>query len=124
MRITSPRPWLLPLLQSAALLLGMLLYTSLAWPLWLVLLPLALLLWLPLAQRPAEPMVIEDSDGLSRLTRDLSHATSHNALSAAGVSFAVQRLAQKLESMLTGATRIVTSAEQMIVTEDTATRLS
>ena len=124
MSIPSSRPWLFPLLQSAVLLVGVPLCMLLAWPLWLLAPPLAVLLWLPLWQRPAPHPVADEAGDLNRLTRDLSRSTSHNALSAAGVSFAVQRLAQKLESMLGAAARIVASAEQMIVTEDAAARLS
>jgi methyl-accepting chemotaxis protein len=120
MHARSFRPWLIPLLQSAAVLLG----AWFDWPLWLALGLLCLLFWLPLLRRAPQAEPVAEQADLAGLTRDLSQATSHNALSAAGVSFAVQRLAQKLESMLDAAARIVSSAEQMIVTENATAELS
>ena len=88
--------------------------------------PLALavagLSWL--VRRPAEvPDEIKGPD-IGRLARDLAHTTSHNALSAAGVSYAVQRLAEKLQSQLSAAVTIVGSAETMIHTEEATSALS
>ncbi|MGH8354570.1 MAG: methyl-accepting chemotaxis protein, partial [Pseudomonas sp.] len=86
-----------------------------------------LLLWLP-ALRPARPRAADIAGPLAAdmagLTRDLSHATSQNALSAAGVAFSVQRLAEKLQSQLDAAARIVASAEVMIATEQATSNLS
>ncbi len=95
------------------------------WPLG-VCLPLALLLvWLPrLASRPTPAVASADSDSLGELTRDLSYATSHNALSAAGVAFSVKQLASKLQSQLDAAAQIVSSAERVIDTEQTTSQLS
>ncbi|WP_437881398.1 methyl-accepting chemotaxis protein [Pseudomonas sp. LRF_L74] len=120
----SVRPWLFPLLQSLLLAAGAFFVQNLAAPLWISLLLLALLLWLPLLYRPVPEIPADSGPDIAALTRDLSRSTSGNALSAAGVSYAVQRLAQKLDSMLDGAARIVTSAEQMIATEDATARLS
>ena len=118
------RPWLPPLFYSAILLLGVAVSVLSTWPLWPVLGLLLVLVWVPLLQRRPEVEASAPATDVAELTRDLSQSTTHNALSAAGVSFSVQRLAQKLESMLDAAARIVTSAEQMIVTEDTAAQLS
>ncbi|UUQ64991.1 methyl-accepting chemotaxis protein [Pseudomonas fuscovaginae UPB0736] len=117
--------WLAPLIQSIglALLLSAMAYAN--WPLG-VCLPLALLLvWLPrLASRPTPAVASADSDSLGELTRDLSYATSHNALSAAGVAFSVKQLASKLQSQLDAAAQIVSSAERVIDTEQTTSQLS
>nr|WP_224771001.1 methyl-accepting chemotaxis protein [Pseudomonas sp. FEN] len=96
------------------------------WPL-IVCLPLALLLvWLPrLRMRPVTASVVQAGDeALAQLTRDLSYTTSHNALSAAGVAFSVKQLAGKVQSQLNAAAQIVTSAEQVIHTEQTTSQLS
>ena len=92
-----------------------------------VVLPLALLaLWLPRlfpsrsAARPAE----QGDGGISRLTRDLSRTTSHNALSAAAVAFSVKQLAGKVQSQLGAAEQIVSSADVMIATEQQTAQLS
>ncbi|WP_425357934.1 methyl-accepting chemotaxis protein, partial [Pseudomonas asplenii] len=91
-----------------------------------VCLPLALLLaWLPLLRpRPAAIAAQAEGDALGELTRDLSYATSHNALSAAGVAFAVKQLAGKLQSQLDAAAQIVSSAERVIDTEQATSQLS
>jgi len=87
-------------------------------------LPLALLtLWLPRLRRPATVQQVE-RDPLGELTRDLARTTSHNALSAAGVAFSVQQLANKLQSQLEAAEQIVGSAEVMIGTEKATSQLS
>ncbi|WP_419736185.1 methyl-accepting chemotaxis protein [Pseudomonas sp. COR18] len=121
---SSPR-WLVPLLQSIGLTL---LLTAMAYANWSlgVCLPLALLLaWLPLLRpRPAAIAARAEGDALGELTRDLSYATSHNALSAAGVAFAVKQLAAKLQSQLDAAAQIVSSAEQVIDTEQATSQLS
>ncbi|MBD9481487.1 methyl-accepting chemotaxis protein [Pseudomonas sp. PDM14] len=125
MSTLSSRPWRLPLLQSGAVVLGVVLSQQFGWPLWVCLSLFVVLLWFPLLWRHSDdPPPVEAPSGIADLTRDLSRSTSHNALSAAGVSFSVQRLAQKLESMLDAAARIVTSAEQMIVTENATAQLS
>ncbi len=88
-------------------------------------LPLALLVvWLPhLRSRPrAAPVAVHDP--LAELTRDLAQVTSHNALSAAGVAYSVKQLADKLQSQLSSAARIVSSAEVMIGTEKVTSQLS
>ncbi len=118
--------WLTPLIQSVGL--GLLLY-AMAFAGWTLIacLPLALLLvWLPrlrMRQAPA-PVVQRSDDTLSQLTRDLSHTTSHNALSAAGVAFSVKQLAGKVQSQLSAAAQIVASAEQVIDTEQATSQLS
>ncbi|XHF39942.1 methyl-accepting chemotaxis protein [Metapseudomonas boanensis] len=61
---------------------------------------------------------------IARLTRDLSRSTSHNALSAAGVAYSVERLAERLQSQLSAAERIVESADVMITTEAATSNLS
>ena len=90
-------------------------------PLWLCLPALLLLPCLPaLLRRNAASGAVD----VDRLARELSFSTSHNALSAAGVAFSVQRLAEKLTSQLDAAERIVGSAEAMIHTEEAASSLS
>ena len=106
------------LLQSLALVL-LLVGARHGWlPLYLAL-PLGVaLLWLPWllpGNRTAVATVGEPD--IARLARDLSHNTSQNALSAAGVAFSVKRLAEKLQSQLDAAEQIVGSAEVMIHTE-------
>ncbi|PWB31439.1 chemotaxis protein [Pseudomonas sp. SDI] len=87
-------------------------------------LPLALLtLWLPRLRRAPQP-IVDAGDPLAELTRDLAQTTSHNALSAAGVAFAVRQLADKLQSQLSSAAQIVSSAEVMIGTEKVTSTLS
>lgn len=96
------------------------------WPLYLCL-PLAVVvIWLPrLRSRKVTGAVLAASDGeMSALTRDLSYSTSHNALSAAGVAYSVTRLADKLQSQLDAAVRIVGNAEVMIKTEQVTSQLS
>lgn len=73
----------------AALLAGAL---AQGWlPLWLCLPLLLLLPWAPALLRRGERGV-----DVHQLARELSHSVSHNALSAAGVAYSVQHLAQKL----------------------------
>ncbi|MGL4317555.1 MAG: methyl-accepting chemotaxis protein [Pseudomonas sp.] len=96
----------------------------LAWP--VALCALLALLWLPLLMTrgggsEGAPQVAPD---ITRLTRELSCTTSHNALSAAGVAFAVKQLGERLESQLDAAARIVASAQVMIETEACTSRLS
>ena len=82
-----------------------------------------LALWLPrLRKASAVPQITNEP--LAELTRDLSRTTSHNALSAAGVAFSVQQLADKLQSQLSAAAQIVSSAEVMIGTEKATSQLS
>ena len=94
-------------------------------PLYLAL-PLGVaLLWLPWllpGNRTAVATVGEPD--IARLARDLSHNTSQNALSAAGVAFSVKRLAEKLQSQLDAAEQIVGSAEVMIHTERATSNLA
>ncbi|WP_191488014.1 methyl-accepting chemotaxis protein [Pseudomonas sp. FEN] len=118
--------WLTPLIQSLGLALLLCAMSFAGWPL-IVCLPLALLLvWLPrLRMRPVTASVVQAGDeALAQLTRDLSYTTSHNALSAAGVAFSVKQLAGKVQSQLNAAAQIVTSAEQVIHTEQTTSQLS
>ncbi|MFK4078411.1 methyl-accepting chemotaxis protein [Pseudomonas qingdaonensis] len=120
---TGARRWSGTALQSLVLvvLLSAMAFADVSFYLCL---PLALLaLWLPLMRkRPAE--VVSEQDPLGDLTRDLAQATSHNALSAAGVAHAVQQLADKLQSQLVSAAQIVSSAEVMIGTEKATSQLS
>ena len=113
---------LLPrLLQSliAALLAGAL---AMGWlPLWLCVPLLLALPWLPALLRRSRRRRGVD---VHRLARDLSYSVSHNALSAAGVAYSVQHLAEKLESQVDSAARIVSSAEVMIATEAQTSALS
>jgi methyl-accepting chemotaxis protein len=117
---------LTPTLQSLALcllFLAMALFDVSVY----VCLPLAvLLMWLPrLRSRPAAASITQNSsDGMAALTRDLSYTTSHNALSAAAVAFSVRQLASKVQSQLDAAEQIVSSADVMIATEQTTSKLS
>jgi len=87
--------------------------------------PAALLcLWLPRLGRPTPIPAAVGPDPFARLTRDLSHTTSHNALSAAGVAFSVRQLAARVQSQLGAAAQIVSSAEVMIGTEQATSQLS
>lgn len=118
--------WLIPLLQSAAL--GCLFFgmTVVQMSVYLAL-PLALLvIWLPrLFTKASRPAATPDaSTEINRLTRDLSRSTSHNALSAAGVAFSVKHLASKVQSQLSAAEKIVSSADVMIATEQQTAQLS
>jgi methyl-accepting chemotaxis protein len=92
-------------------------------PPWLGFLLLLPLPW-ALRRKPREPARVEEGDDLSRLTRDLSRTTSHNALSAAGVAWSVDRLSERLQSQLHAAERIVAGAEVMIATEAATSALS
>ncbi|RBH53823.1 MULTISPECIES: methyl-accepting chemotaxis protein [Pseudomonas] len=123
---SKPARWLTPLIQSVGLALLLSAMAFAGWSLG-VCLPLALLLiWLPrLRMRQAPASAVQSGgDTLAQLTRDLSHTTSHNALSAAGVAFAVKQLAGKVQSQLSAAAQIVASAEQVISTEQTTSHLS
>ena len=118
--------WLIPVLQSLTLV-G--LFMAMAWldlSLY-VALPVALVaLWLPrlVVQAPAATPAHQGASDISRLTRDLSRTTSHNALSAAGVAFSVKQLAGKVQSQLGAAEQIVNSADVMIATEQQTAQLS
>ncbi|WP_420852397.1 methyl-accepting chemotaxis protein [Pseudomonas grimontii] len=117
--------WLMPLLQSAALVLVLLGLAFASLPLYLCL-PLALLvIWLPrLKKATAGTAPSEAVDAIGDLTRDLSYTTSHNALSAAGVAYSVKQLAARVQSQLSAAKQIVSSAEVMIDTEKVTSQLS
>ncbi|BAN48865.1 methyl-accepting chemotaxis protein [Metapseudomonas resinovorans] len=106
---------LLILLAAAATFAGL--------PPWLAILALLPLPWL-LRARPQPAQRREEGADLARLTRDLSRSTSHNALSAAGVAWSVDRLAERLKSQLQSAERIVGGAEVMIETEAATSNLS
>ncbi|VVP47344.1 hypothetical protein PS874_05042 [Pseudomonas fluorescens] len=117
--------WLTPTLQSIALMLLLCGMALGGWSLYLGL-PLAvMIIWLPrLRSRPIPQAPADNGDAIAGLTRDLSYTTSHNALSAAGVAYSVKQLAEKLQSQLTAAAQIVSSAEVMIVTEQATSTLS
>ncbi len=66
----------------------------------------------------------EEADATSQLARQLSHTTTQNALSAAGVSNSAQQLRSRLESLVEAASRIEQSAQLMIVTEEQTAALS
>jgi len=96
--------------------------------LWLALLPLPLVIlgvlaavWLPrLAASRSAPVAAghaAEAGQIDRLARELSQRTSRNALSAAGVAYAVRRLGERLHSQLDAAERIVASADVMLQTE-------
>ncbi len=93
-------------------------------PPWLGVLLCLPLPWVFRPGRQAVPASSGESLDVARLTRDLSRSTSHNALSAAGVAYAVDRLAERLKSQLQAAERIVASAEVMIGTEAATSALS
>jgi len=118
--------WLTPALQSLGLCL---LFAAMAWVdvSVYVSLPVALLvLWLPTLFASQTPRAVAGTseDGITRLTRDLSRSTSHNALSAAAVAFSVRQLAGKLQSQVNAAEQIVSSADVMITTERATSTLS
>ena len=117
--------WLTPLLQSTALVL-VLLGLALANLSIYLCLPLALLvIWLPrLKNHTPRAVPSEATDAIGELTRDLSHTTSHNALSAAAVAYSVKQLAARVQSQLGAAKQIVSSAEVMIDTEKLTSQLS
>ncbi|WNW10891.1 methyl-accepting chemotaxis protein [Pseudomonas sp. DTU_2021_1001937_2_SI_NGA_ILE_001] len=118
--------WLLGAAQSLGVCLLLLAAGSSLLPLWASL-PLGVaLIWLPWLRRPsvqAGSVAQADSD-ITRLTRDLSHTTSHNALSAASVSFAVRQLADRVQSQLKAAEQVSESAHVMIATEQQTAQLS
>ncbi|MDQ3204694.1 MAG: methyl-accepting chemotaxis protein [Pseudomonadota bacterium] len=118
--------WMSPTLQSIALMLLLCGITLGNWPLY-VGLPLAVVIvWLPRLRARAAPeeMCGGGASEMAELTRDLSYTTSHNALSAAGVAFSVRQLADKLQSQLGAAARIVSNAQVMIATEQATSTLS
>ena len=87
--------------------------------------PLMLLaLWLPSRRRQAPVPAAVTAPAIAQLASDLSRTTSHNALSAARVAFAVRQLAGRVHSQLDAAARIVGNAEVMIQTEQATSRLS
>ena len=117
--------WLTQLTQSIALMLILLGLAFAILPLYLCL-PLAVLvIWLPrLTSRTPVVASCDAVDAIGELTRDLSYTTSHNALSAAGVAYSVKQLAARLQSQLSAAKQIVSSAEVMIGTEKVTSQLS
>jgi methyl-accepting chemotaxis protein len=117
--------WLTPLLQSTALVLLLLGLAFAQLSIYLCLPVALLLIWLPrLTQRTPRAAPSEATDAIGELTRDLSYTTSHNALSAAGVAYSVKQLAARLQSQLSAAQQIVSSAEVMIDTEKVTSELS
>ena len=123
---TRSRIFLVLSLQTTGLLALFIAQSLGGWPLSLCLLLGFALLWLPwfVGQRRSLPGVSAAAPELAALTRDLSRSTSHNALSAAGVSYSVQRLVERLESQLAAAEQIVGSAEVMIHTERATSSLA
>ncbi|KFE55204.1 chemotaxis protein [Pseudomonas syringae] len=124
--LTPGAKWWVAVLQSLVLAGLFIAMPLLQLSLYLVL-PLALItLWLPrlFPSRPAAPPAEQGDGGISRLTRDLSRTTSHNALSAAAVAFSVKQLAGKVQSQLGAAEQIVSSADVMIATEHQTAQLS
>lgn len=124
--LTPVYPWRVSVVQSVVVTGLFIAMTWLQLSLYLVV-PLGLIaLWLPrvLAQRPAPTALAQGDSDISRLTRDLSRTTSHNALSAAGVAFSVKQLASKVQSQLKAAEQIVSSADVMIATEQQTAQLS
>ncbi len=117
--------WLTPLLQSTALVLVLLGLAFAGLPIYLCLPLVLLVVWLP-RFKTRKPVRAESaaSDAMGELTRDLSYTTSHNALSAAGVAYSVKQLAARLQSQLSAAKQIVSSAEVMIGTEKVTSQLS
>src|SRR5471030_383186 len=118
--------WLTPTLQSIALVL-LLCGISLGGASLYIGLPVAVLvIWLPRLRSRAIPdsTPADGSSAIAELTRDLSYTTSHNALSAAGVAYSVKQLAEKVQSQLDAAKRIVSNAEVMISTEQATSTLS
>ena len=117
--------WLTPLLQSTALVLVLLGLAFANLSIYLCL-PLALLaIWLlRLKSHTPRAAPSEATDAIGELTRDLSHTTSHNALSAAAVAYSVKQLAARVQSQLGAAQQIVSSAEVMIDTEKLTSQLS
>ncbi|MHA4968094.1 methyl-accepting chemotaxis protein [Pseudomonas extremorientalis] len=128
----SPQPvarglpgWLTPLLQSTALVLVLLGLAFASLPLYLCLPLVLLVIWLPRLKSRTPVIAASDAaDAIGELTRDLSYTTSHNALSAAGVAYSVKQLAARLQSQLSAARQIVSSAEVMIGTEKVTSQLS
>ncbi|WP_375538951.1 methyl-accepting chemotaxis protein [Pseudomonas frederiksbergensis] len=118
--------WLTPTLQSIALVL-LLCGMSLGGASLYIGLPVAvLIIWLPRLRSRAitDSIPANATSAIAELTRDLSYTTSHNALSAAGVAFSVKQLAEKVQSQLDAAKRIVSNAEVMISTEQATSTLS
>ena len=117
--------WVTPLLQSIALVLILLGLAFANLSIYLCLPVALLLIWLPCLKRPARsPAPDVSEDAIGALARDLSYTTSHNALSAAGVAYSVKQLAARLQSQLSAAQQIVSSAEVMIGTEQVTSQLS
>ncbi|WP_414153847.1 methyl-accepting chemotaxis protein [Pseudomonas sp. AN-1] len=95
-------------------------------------LPFWLCLALLLAALPAVALLVRRSSrggstagvDVDQLARGLSRSISHNALSAAGVAYSAQQLAERVESQVTAAAQIVGSAEVMIATEAQTSALS
>jgi len=118
--------WLTPTLQSIALMLLMCGMALGGWSLYLGLPMAVLVVWLARLRSRAVPAAapIDQANAMAELTRDLSYPTSHNALSAAGVSYSVRQLADKLQSQLGSAAQIVSNAEVMIATEQATSTLS
>ncbi|WP_440466582.1 methyl-accepting chemotaxis protein [Pseudomonas sp. YH-1] len=126
MDIARPRIVLILTLQTCGLVLLFIAQALGGWSLSLCLLLTALLLWGPwfIPERAVPAGALAVLPDVAELTRELSQGTSRNALSAAGVSFSVQRLVEKLESQVVAAEQIVGSAEVMIHTERATSNLA
>ncbi|WP_407074518.1 methyl-accepting chemotaxis protein [Pseudomonas sp. RTI1] len=122
----SSARWLTPLMQSILLCLLLTAMAFLSVSVYVSLPLMMVVIWLPrLFAAPSVAVVtLSGGDGLEQLTRDLSYATSHNALSAASVAFSVGQLASKVQSQLDAAEQIVSSADVMIATEQATSQLS
>jgi len=118
--------WLTPLLQSVVLCLLLLAVALLGLSVYICLALALVLIWLPrlLVPQTAPVVISNNGNSIAQLTRDLSYATSHNALSAASVAFSVGQLASKVQSQLDAAEQIVSSADAIIATEQVTTQLS
>ncbi|WP_263265076.1 methyl-accepting chemotaxis protein [Pseudomonas sp. RIT-PI-S] len=121
----AARHWWRAVLQSVLAVAAVAGATLAGWP------PLAtaaltlLAVWLPMVPRGRAVVVnAAAATAMTALTQDLSKATSHNALSAAGVAWSVRQLAGRVQSQLAAAARIVANAEAMIRTEEVASSFS
>ncbi len=80
-------------------------------------LTLAAGLWPWLLRRVPAPPASAPAQGLDDLTRDLSRSTARNAVAIAGVAFAAQQLAGKVQSQASAAAQISSSAAALTQTE-------
>ncbi|WP_416194710.1 methyl-accepting chemotaxis protein [Pseudomonas sp. AH2] len=125
-RPLSRTRWLTPLIQSILLCLLLMAMAFLSVSVYACLPLVLVVIWLPrlFAAPTISALAPSSGEGIEKLTRDLSYATSHNALSAASVAFSVGQLASKVQSQLDAAEQIVSSADVMIATEQVTSLLS